>query len=92
MHSVKGSFHLKAGEVMVDSKTGAVQGKIEVDLTSGTSGNDGRDDRMKREILETTSFHWQRLSLKRQLASMRRQRARLYPLKAPSRCMVRRIL
>ena len=56
MHSVKGNFRLKSGEVTVDTKTGAVQGKIEVDLTSGTSGNDSRDDRMKREILETDKF------------------------------------
>ena len=56
MHTVKGSFLLKSGELTIDTKTGGVQGKIEVDLTSGASGNDNRDERMKGEILETDKF------------------------------------
>lgn len=56
VHTVHGSFHLNAGDVYFDPKTGEAHGKIEVDTGSGTSGNDTRDGKMKREYLEVVKF------------------------------------
>lgn len=56
VHTVKGSFHLNAGDVYFDAKTGEAHGKIEVDAASGASGNNTRDGKMKREYLEVLKF------------------------------------
>ena len=56
MHTVHGNFKLKRGEVRFDPSTGAASGAIVIDAASGESGNDGRDKRMHREILESDKF------------------------------------
>ncbi|MFC5862009.1 YceI family protein [Acidicapsa dinghuensis] len=56
IHTVHGTFHMHAGDVYFDPKTGEAHGKIEVDATSGESGNDTRDGKMKREYLEVGQF------------------------------------
>lgn len=56
MHTVHGNFKLKNGEVRFDPSTGAASGAIVIDAASGESGNDGRDRRMHREILESDKF------------------------------------
>ena len=56
LHTVHGSFHLKAGDVVFDPQSGEAEGLISVDTGSGISGNDTRDGKMKRELLEVTSF------------------------------------
>lgn len=55
-HTVHGTFQLKSGEVRYDPATGKASGAIVVDATSGTSGNNGRDSRMHREILESPKY------------------------------------
>lgn len=55
-HTVHGTFKLKSGAVHYDPSTGKVSGSIVVDATSGSSGNDGRDSRMHREILESQKY------------------------------------
>ncbi len=55
LHTVKGTFHLTAGDI-VFSSGGDAHGEFSVDTGSGSSGNDTRDGRMKRELLEVTSF------------------------------------
>jgi polyisoprenoid-binding protein YceI len=55
-HTVHGTFRLKNGVVGYDPATGRASGSIIVDATSGRSGNDGRDSRMHREILESPKF------------------------------------
>lgn len=55
-HTVHGTFRLKSGEVRYDPATGKASGAIVVDATSGTSGNNGRDSRMHREILESPKY------------------------------------
>lgn len=55
-HSVHGTFRLKSGLVRYDPATGKAGGDILVDATSGSSGNDGRDSRMHREILESQKY------------------------------------
>ncbi len=56
LHTVHGSFKLKRGSLKFDSATGRASGEIVVDVTSGDSGNGGRDKRMHKEILESARF------------------------------------
>jgi len=56
LHTVHGTFHVKRGSMSVDSATGKASGEIVVDATSGESGNDGRDRRMHKEILESFQY------------------------------------
>ena len=55
-HTVHGKFALKSSTIRFDSSTGKISGSIIVDATSGDSGNNGRDKKMHREILESTKF------------------------------------
>ena len=55
LHTVKGTFHLTAGDIVFNS-SGDAHGQFTVDTGSGASGNDSRDGKMKREFLEVTSF------------------------------------
>lgn len=56
LHTVHGTFKLKSGQIRFDSGTGKASGEITVDATSGESGNEGRDKKMHREILESQKF------------------------------------
>jgi polyisoprenoid-binding protein YceI len=56
LHTVHGSFRLKSGAIRFDPSAGTVSGTIVIDASSGESGNDGRDKRMHREILESDRF------------------------------------
>ncbi len=56
LHTVHGAFRVKSGFVKFDRLTGAAQGLIVVDATSGDSGSDGRDRRMHKEILESQRY------------------------------------
>ena len=55
-HAVHGSFNLKRGGVHFSPSTGAISGEIVIDATTGQSGNDGRDRKMHREVLESTRY------------------------------------
>jgi len=56
LHTVHGTFQLKSGLVRFDPATGKASGAIIVDAASGTSGNDGRDSKMHKEILESQKY------------------------------------
>ena len=56
LHTVHGTFALKRGEVQFDPASGSASGEIVADATSGASGNDGRDKKMHREILESSRY------------------------------------
>jgi hypothetical protein len=56
LHTVHGTFHVKRGTVSVDPATGKASGEIVVDATSGESGNNARDRRMHKEILESNQY------------------------------------
>jgi polyisoprenoid-binding protein YceI len=56
MHAVHGTFKLKSGLITYDPATGAAQGEIAVDLSTGESGNHSRDSRMQKEILESDKY------------------------------------
>ena len=56
LHTVHGTFKLKSGEIHFDPSKGSASGAIVVDALSGESGNEGRDKKMHREILESPKF------------------------------------
>ncbi len=56
LHTVHGTFALKSGNVHFDPETGRAGGEIVVYAPSGESGNNSRDKRMHREILETAKY------------------------------------
>ena len=56
LHTVHGSFHLKRGSIQFDDATGQARGELVVDAASGQSGNDGRDKKMHKEILESPKY------------------------------------
>jgi polyisoprenoid-binding protein YceI len=56
LHTVHGTFALKRGEIRVDPATGDASGEFVADATSGKSGNDSRDAKMHKEILESGKY------------------------------------
>lgn len=56
LHTVHGTFALKNSTIRYDPSSGKISGSVIVDATSGVSGNDGRDSRMHKEILESAKF------------------------------------
>ena len=56
LHPVHGIFALKSGNLQFDPSTGTASGEFVVDATSGKSGNDGRDRKMQKEVLESPRF------------------------------------
>ena len=56
LHTVHGSFKLKHCAIRFDPATGKISGEIVVDAASGNSGDDGRDRRMHKDILESPRY------------------------------------
>lgn len=56
LHTVHGTFRLKSGRIGFDPEGGKISGLVIVDAASGESGNDGRDAKMHREILESKKY------------------------------------
>jgi len=55
-HATHGTFKLKGGLVAFDPVTGVAEGEVLVDLASGDSGNEDRDAKMHREVLESDKY------------------------------------
>ena len=55
-HTVEGLFALRHGEIQYDPATGKMSGEIVFDATSGKTGNDGRDKKMHKDVLESARF------------------------------------
>jgi polyisoprenoid-binding protein YceI len=56
LHTVHGTFAVKRGTLRLDPATGKASGEIVVDATSAQSGNDSRDKKMHKEVLESARF------------------------------------
>jgi polyisoprenoid-binding protein YceI len=56
LHTVHGTFVLKRGAVKFDPASGSASGEFAADATTGASGNEGRDKKMHREILESGHY------------------------------------
>jgi len=56
VHAVHGSFAFKRGNLQLDTSTGKASGEIIVDAASGNSGNDGRDKKMHKDVLESGKY------------------------------------
>src|SRR6266849_6431126 len=56
LHTVHGTFGFKNGTLHVDPATGKASGEIVVFATSGDSGNDSRDKKMHKEVLESAKY------------------------------------
>ncbi len=56
LHTVHGEFKLKRCAVHFDPASGKLDGEIVFDATSGQSGNDGRDRKMHKEVLESARY------------------------------------
>lgn len=56
LHTVRGEFRLKTGHILFNPGTDAMAGEIVVDASSGYSGSNARDKRMKRDILEAEHY------------------------------------
>ena len=56
LHTVHGSFQMKQGDVEYGIGSANVRGSLDVDATSGESGNHSRDRKMHREILESARY------------------------------------
>jgi polyisoprenoid-binding protein YceI len=56
LHTVHGTFLLKRGAVKFDPASGRANGEFVADAASGESGNESRDKKMHREILESGRY------------------------------------
>ncbi|HTW64914.1 MAG TPA: YceI family protein [Bryobacteraceae bacterium] len=56
LHTVHGTFQLKEGHLGFDPDSGKASGEIVVDVTSGASGSEARDQRMHKNILQSRRF------------------------------------
>ena len=56
LHTVKGTFDLKRGELHFEPASGKLTGEIVFDSTTGRSGNQSRDRKMHKEVLESARY------------------------------------
>lgn len=56
VHTVHGTFALKKGSLQLEPGSGKASGQIVVDATSGNSGNDSRDKKMHKEVLDSAHY------------------------------------
>jgi polyisoprenoid-binding protein YceI len=56
LHTVHGTFVFKNGTLRVDPASGKAGGEIVVLANSGESGNDGRDKKMHKDVLESAQY------------------------------------
>jgi polyisoprenoid-binding protein YceI len=56
LHTVRGTFNLKRGEIRFDPETGKASGEVVVDVASGESGSGARDSKMHSSVLESAKY------------------------------------
>ncbi len=55
-HTVHGTFNLKSGEIHFDPASGKASGEIVFDATSGQTGNQSRDHKMHKDVLQSQQY------------------------------------
>jgi polyisoprenoid-binding protein YceI len=70
LHTVHGTFRLKDCTVKIDPSAGKASGAIVVDATSGNTGNDARDHKMHKEILQSSNYPEIRFTLQSMTGSL----------------------
>ncbi len=56
LHTVHGTLQVKQGRMEIDPATGRCGGRVVMDALSADTGNDGRDNKMHKEILESQKY------------------------------------
>jgi polyisoprenoid-binding protein YceI len=56
IHTIHGAFDLKRGSINFNPESGGVGGDIVINAASGRSGNNTRDRKMHREVLESDRY------------------------------------
>jgi len=56
LHTVKGTVDLKRGELHFEPASGELTGEIVFDAPTGRSGNQSRDRKMHKEVLESARY------------------------------------
>jgi polyisoprenoid-binding protein YceI len=56
LHTVHGTMQMNQGKIEVDPTTGQATGRVVVDARSADTGNDGRDIKMHKDILESQEY------------------------------------
>jgi polyisoprenoid-binding protein YceI len=56
LHTVEGSFRAKRGTIHYDPASGKASGEIVFDATSGKTGNDSRDKKMHKDVIESARY------------------------------------
>jgi polyisoprenoid-binding protein YceI len=56
LHTVHGTMRLKSGEIRFNPATGEASGKVVVDATTAETGNQSRDGKMHREVLQSARY------------------------------------
>jgi polyisoprenoid-binding protein YceI len=56
LHTVRGTFRLKRGEISFDAVSGRAGGELVVDATSAESGSGARDKHMHKDVLESARY------------------------------------
>jgi polyisoprenoid-binding protein YceI len=56
LHLVHGTFNIKNGNLHFDPDTGKASGEIVVLVTSGDTGNSSRDEKMHKEVLQSSQY------------------------------------
>lgn len=70
LHTVHGTFRLKDSTVQIDPAKGSASGVVIVDATSGNTGNDSRDHKMHKEILQSDKYPEIRFTLQKMEGSL----------------------